>query len=417
MKEDANSYAKKHDVDNLRNFLDGPSFICFWAGEAEPSASIPFLVYNTIPETGKGLISGQWGAYKTFTAIELAAAIMTGTPIFDFDVDRPGGVMFYACEGEREVAIRLKAAIEKRGMSMATAPFAWLIPEKMPLNLRDPKSVEAFIARLKLISAKMQKRYSVPLVMVIIDTVIATAGFTKPGDENDPAVCAIVMNEGLGKISRETKSFVFGIDHFGKVADTGTRGASSKEDNADCVLACLGDKELSGAMKNTRVAVRKARGGEAGREYPFTVRKIETGGHDRKGRPNTTLTIEWLPPLDTAAAGKAGTWTKALRVLQRALISVIGDQGAAMRPFSDGPMVQAVALDIVRAEFYKTYPATGETKDQQQDAKKKAFARSVKDAQATSLIGVREIDGIQRVWLASQDKPGDRDKGDRDNAL
>ena len=124
--------------------------------------------------------------------------------------------MFYACEGEREVAIRLKAAIEKRGMSMATAPFAWLIPEKMPLNLRDPKSVEAFIARLKLISAKMQKRYSVPLVMVIIDTVIATAGFTKPGDENDPAVCAIVMNEGLGKISRETKSFVFGIDHFGK---------------------------------------------------------------------------------------------------------------------------------------------------------------------------------------------------------
>ena len=68
---------------------------------------------------------------------------------------------------------------------MSEAPFAWLTPEKIALNLRDPKSVEAFVARLKLISIEMQKRFNLPLVMVIIDTVIATAGFTKPGDEND----------------------------------------------------------------------------------------------------------------------------------------------------------------------------------------------------------------------------------------
>ena len=95
-----------------------------------------------------------------------------------------------------------------------------------------------------------------------------------------------------------------------------------------------------------------------------------------------------VPPLDTAAAGKAGTWTKALRVLQRALISVIGDQGAAMRPFSDGPMVQAVALDIVLVGVLdKTYPATGETKDQQQDAKKKAFAGASRTPKRPALSG------------------------------
>ena len=241
--------------------------------------------------------------------------------------------MFYACEGKSEVAIRLKAAIEKRGLSMSEAPFAWLTPEKIALNLRDPKSVEAFVARLKLISIEMQKRFNLPLVMVIIDTVIATAGFTKPGDENDATVCAVVLNDGLGKIGRETESFAFGIDHFGKVADTGTRGGSPKEDNSDCILACLGDKDLCGAVKNTRVAVRKARGGEAGREYPFTVHKIETGGCDRKGRPNTTLTIEWGTPVNPATAadgkGKDG-WTKALRTLQRALTNVIIDQGADM---------------------------------------------------------------------------------------
>ena len=127
--------------------------------------------------------------------------------------------------------------------------------------------------------------------MVIIDTVIATAGFTKPGDENDATVCAVVLNDGLGGVRPWTKISAFGIDRFREGGGPGTRGGSPKEDNSDCILACLGDKDLCGAVKNTRVAVRKARGGEAGREYPFTVHKIETGGCDRKGRPNTTLTI------------------------------------------------------------------------------------------------------------------------------
>ena len=34
------------------------------------------------------------------------------------------------------------------------------------------------------------------------------------------------------------------------------------------MLACLGDKELSGNVINTRLAVRKNRGGQQGQEYP-----------------------------------------------------------------------------------------------------------------------------------------------------
>jgi hypothetical protein len=51
--------------------------------------------------------------------------------------------------------------------------------------------------------------------------------------------------------------------------EAGTRGASSKEASGDLVLACLGQKELSGNVINTRLAVRKNRGGRQGQEYPF----------------------------------------------------------------------------------------------------------------------------------------------------
>jgi hypothetical protein len=45
---------------------------------------------------------------------------------------------------------------------------------------------------------------------------------------------------------------------------------------------------------------------------------------------------------------------------------------------------------------------------QNAEAKKKAFKRAIKDAQANGLIGVRELEGIQYVWLAKDEQ---REKG------
>ena len=85
----------------------------------------------------------------------------------------------------------------------------------------------------------------------------------------------------LKAVAQELKCFVLGIDHFGKSLEAGTRGASSKESSGDVVLACLGDKQLSGSVTNTRLAVRKHRGGRQGQEYPFTLRVVEAPDHRR----------------------------------------------------------------------------------------------------------------------------------------
>src|SRR5262249_57879263 len=119
----------------------------------------------------------------------------------------------------------------------------------------------------------------------------------------------------LRAVAQEMKCFVLGIDHFGKSLEAGTRGASSKESSADLVLACLGDKQISGSVTNTRLAVRKHRGGPQGQEYSFQFRAVEAPEKDEDGDAITTMVVDWLSA--GAAAAKAqsepGLWAQPRR--------------------------------------------------------------------------------------------------------
>src|SRR5512133_642453 len=149
--------------------------------------------------------------------------------------------------------------------------------------------------------ASLEKEFGLPLGLIGIDTIAACAGYNRAGDEYDNAVGQAVMNV-LKAVAQELKCFVLGIDHFGKDLLAGTRGASSKESSGDVVLACLGDKQVSGSVTNTRLAVRKHRGGKQGQEYPFTLRVVEAPEPDEDGDPVTTMVVDWLPPGAAQAA-------------------------------------------------------------------------------------------------------------------
>lgn len=60
----------------------------------------------------------------------------------------------------------------------------------------------------------------------------------------------------------------------------------------------------------------------------------------------------------------------------------------------------ACNLDLVRAEFYRQYPADG-TDQQKAEARRKAFGRSVKESIARGVVITREVDGVQLTWLAT----------------
>src|SRR5262249_28068747 len=125
-------------------------------------------------------------------------------------------------------------------------------------------------------------------------------------------------------------------------------------------------------------------------------------GANQFGASVTSLVIDWAPEAARAAPSKDKSWPKSVRLLQRTMMAVLAEQGTDQCPFPDGPVVRAIDLEIVRSEFYKSYPVDGDTR-QQQEARRKAFNRAIREAQATSVVGLRVVDGTTLVWLAGRD--------------
>jgi hypothetical protein len=372
-------------------------------GSPDPRPLKAWLIKHLIPQVGHGLISGQWGAGKTFAFFDLAASLNTGQPWLGHVVKRQCGVLLIAAEGADEVRLRLDAVVREKCGNMTQAPFAWY--ETAPLLLHKG-TVEKLIAMARQAEASLEKEFGLPLGLIGIDTIAACAGYARAGDEYDNAVGQAVMNV-LKAVAQELGCFVLGIDHFGKDLLAGTRGASSKESSSDVVLACLGDKQVSGAVTNTRLAVRKHRGGRQGQEYPFSLRLVEAPEKDEDGEPITTMVIDWSPP-GTAPMPSApdDPWarpkrqdqrTAALR-LKRVLMTILAEQGVDRPIAPGGPVVRMVDQKLVRKAFYACTPAEG-SPEQTGRLRRQRFLAALDWAEQEQLIGVGEIEGLPYLWL------------------
>ena len=247
----------------------------------------------------------------------------------------------------------------------------------------------------------LREQFDLPLVLIIVDTLSASANFK---DQNDSAEGQFVMNR-LGELSRDTGAFVLAVDHFGEVVETGTRWTTTKEASADVVLALLTDREINGAISNTRMALRKIRGGKTGAETPFNLKVVDLGNGE------TTCIIEWRAERATGPAetGKKDHWSKSLRVFRSALAAAMVDKGKMIRPFAgeDGPSVRAVSVNHVRDEFVAAYPS------ETTDAKRKALKRNLKTARDSGLICSRELAGVDHLWLTDETPTPDNTRPDR----
>jgi hypothetical protein len=349
-----------------------------------------YLVKNLLPETGVGLLSGQSGTYKSFVAIKLAGAIATGQSFAGHAIKRQGAVLIFASEGAGELPIRLEALSEaEHGGRMLPIFYCGA-----GVRLLDRTSVASVIVTAKAVAEDAHRDFRLPLTTIIFDTVIAAAQFAKSGDENDAAVGQKLMT-ALGEISRITGTFVLGVDHFGKAVETGTRGTSAKEAAADVVLAVLAKKSISGEVTNPRLCVRKRRSGPAAVEYPFSIKRVPLG-QDEDGEDIASLVIEFAEAV-APAKDEDDKWKRSL--LRRILMALLADVGTDIVPFADGPKVRAIRSEIVRAEFYKQYATTDTDPKKRQETRSKAYRRAIRPAQERELIAVRELDGIEWLWL------------------
>jgi hypothetical protein len=366
-----------------------------WKYHTDATPAAPhWLIKGILPETGAVLMSGQWGTFKTTVALDLSVCVMADLQFANrYRVKRPGAVLYLALEGESTLSARLSAIAAHHGVTGAL-PFAWRgdCPALMDKNAADTLCGIASEA-----AADLKRDFNLPVALIWIDTLITAASFAS-GEDNDAAAAQKVMT-ALRITSQRTGALVVGIDHFGKVVETGTRGSSAKEGAADAVIALLADREVNGGVKNTRLAARKQRDGVSGFEIPFTTRMVETGIDD-DGDPITAPIIDWQATQQTTQGD--GRWTPSMQLLRRVLTTTLADIGKDVRPFPDGPFVCACDVEAVRIEFYRQYPADG-TDKQKADARRQAFNRSLRGSQAAGLVVSREVDGAQFVWLAKEE--------------
>ncbi|MGF3027915.1 ATP-binding protein [Methylobacterium aquaticum] len=367
-----------------------------WHGDTDPNADRAWLVRDLVFETGKGLLAGQWGGGKTFAGLDLSASVMTGLPFAGKRVMRQGGVLFIAPEGAFEIPIRLKGIVQgKLGPDAPERlPFAWI--EECP-RLLDADAVPQLVTTAKLAAERLAEAFDLPLALIVIDTVAAGAGFM---DENSAAEAQRVMN-AMEALSHQTGAFVIGIDHFGKAVETGTRGSSAKEAAADVVLAMLANRDEAGNVSNTRMSIRKLRGGRCGYEIPYELEVITVGEtYDRE--PITTCIVNWKADRASAAAVSVvrERWPTSLKVFREAMVAALDEHGVRAWPYgSEAGEVRAVPYQRVRDTFYASYPADGEDAGKRAEAKRKAFNRAVQSATGRDLIGSVELTGVDHLWL------------------
>jgi len=149
-------------------------------GSPDPRPLKAWLIKHLIPQVGHGLISGQWGAGKTFAFFDLAASLNTGQPWLGHVVKRQCGVLLIAAEGADEVRLRLDAVVREKCGNMTQAPFAWY--ETAP-SLLHKGTVEKLIAMARQAEASLEKEFGLPLGLIGIDTIAACAGYARAGDE------------------------------------------------------------------------------------------------------------------------------------------------------------------------------------------------------------------------------------------
>jgi hypothetical protein len=175
-------------------------------GSPDPRPLKAWLIKHLIPQVGHGLLSGQWGAGKTFAFLDLAASLITGQPWLEHVLKRQCGVLLVAAEGADEVRLRLDAVVREKCGNLPCAPFYWY--ESAPLLLHKD-AVEKLIAMARQAEASLQEKFGLPLGLIGIDTIAACAGYRQAGDEYDNAVGQAVMN-ALKAIAQELGCFVLG---------------------------------------------------------------------------------------------------------------------------------------------------------------------------------------------------------------
>ena len=361
-------------------------------GEDRAYIPKPELIRDTVPRTGVGFFGGQSGALKTFFSIHAATCLMTGEALAGREVERPGGVVYLAAEGEGTIEGRMKARRMQMDDPTEILPFFTLTNFG---SIDDQAAYVALEGRLKLAAERMERRFNVPLVALIVDTV-AAAGMIPEDKENDPGAWQKVFH-ALQPISERLDIVIILIHHAGKNAAAGLRGSSNARAAADfaLMLACDRD-EITGDTQNHYLHLAKSRDAPEGPIAAIQKRVVEIAKRD-DGSPITTLVLDFdlngkAPARKTKTSKTDRPFREAFAAAERHNVRVHGER--------DAPEVQAAKVEDVRAEFALRYVTAQSDAAKRADAVRTAFRLAVTRARETGDYTTGSWGDAEWIWTS-----------------
>jgi hypothetical protein len=319
-----------------------------------------------IPEGALVVPFGPPKSGKTFLVLSFCLHVAAGLPWFGMAV-KQGAVVYIAGEGTGGLTFRLRAMRGRYGISV-DAPF-WI--RERAVNFR----LEAEVTELAtMIRATVGNEL---IAMVVIDTLARAM----PGaDENSAQEVGVVI-AGCDRLRDVLGCAVVAVHHSGKDAARGARGTSALRGAWDTAL------EITGSGKRVMMTVADQKEAEAGQVLRFRLEEVSVG----IGRSSLVPVLD-----DTADANEpekppreiSGHAGLVLRALQDVMA---GPESAILPPFDGLPQsdTRGVSVEALRRKVYERMPTVS------QEARQKAFVRSIQNLLRLRTIGVRD----PWIWL------------------
>jgi len=269
---DVNDLVVEEGPDALCRLLDAPQvppgrFHVRAMDELLHGPPLIWLVRGVLPAGGLACMYGASGSGKSFLALDLCAAVATGSKWFGRRVT-PAPVVYVALEGEQGMRQRARA-----WQVHNDAP----IPEGLrfvmePLDLRDATDREE-LARSVQFSGTAGG-------LVVIDTLNRASG---GADENSSRDMGEIIDAAKDLLDRLGGTVLL-IHHSGKDQTKGLRGHSSLHAALDAAI----EVSRSEARREWRIAKNKDEGDSSA--HPFRLHVVELG-QDDLGEPVTSCVV------------------------------------------------------------------------------------------------------------------------------
>ena len=189
--------------------VEPPRFRLVHAGELEPRP-MDWLISGLFERDSLVCLYGPPGSAKSFTALDMACSIATGTAYHDRDVQQ-GPAIYIAGEGFNGVARRLEARSIVHGHSRADLP---LYVSNMPAALTDSQNLVTVLNAIN--------ETQLAPALVVVDTVARNFG---PADENSTQDMTGFI-QACDQIRHAHRCAVMLVHHVGHGDQTRARGSS-----------------------------------------------------------------------------------------------------------------------------------------------------------------------------------------------